>query len=241
MLRVLKNKLFFLIILGHFCHIPISVAGEQKCVILLHGLGRTHLSMSSLGSTLKKHNYLVVNRDYPSTKKSIDSISAQCIQPMIDECIIQHQSTQIVFITHSLGGIILEKYLESHEIPQLTHVVMLGPPNHGSPIVDKLQKAWFFRALLGPAGQALSSSKQGYTLSTKRAYRVGIIAGNIHLTPFSRWFFNEPNDGKVSVSSAYMHGADDFMVLPVTHTFMMNNALVQKNILSFLNFQAFRV
>ena len=231
----LKYKFFLFIILGYFFYIPISIAGEEKCAILLHGLGRTHLSMSLLGSTLKKHDYAVVNYSYPSTKKSIDAISAEYIEPMINECIMQHQSTDIVFITHSLGGIVLQKYLEHHEIPLLTHIVMLGPPNHGSPIVDKLQNVWLFQALLGPSGQALSSSKADYMLSKKRSYRVSIIAGNVHFTPFSSWFFNEPNDGKVSVSSAYMEGADDFIGLPVTHTFMMNHASVQKNILNLLN------
>jgi predicted alpha/beta hydrolase family esterase len=190
--------------------------------------------MSSLALAFNKHHYAIVNQDYPSTKQSINDIAEHYIQPMIDECIVRHQAKRIIFVTHSLGGIVLQKYLENHEVNQLTHVIMLGPPNHGSPIVDKLHDFWLFQAALGPAGQALSTSEQAHTLPTNRAYKVSIIAGNAYYSLLSRYFFHEPNDGKVSVSSAYMPGSDDFIVLPVTHTFMMNHALVQKHMFNFL-------
>lgn len=236
--RINRAFIFVLILFVCFYHIPISIASERKCAILLHGLGRTHHSMSSLASTLKKHDYWVVNQDYPSTKKSVHAIAEQYIQPMVDEC-TKNQAKHIIFITHSLGGIVLQKYLEDHEVKKLTHIVMLSPPNHGSPIVDKFQRYWLFRTLLGPATQSLSTTAKGYTLPTNRGYRVGIIAGNANLTLVPKYFFNEPNDGKVSVSSAYMQGTDDFIVLPVNHTFMMNNVLVQNNILNFLYHQTF--
>ena len=238
--RINRTLISILMLFVYFYHIQISIASERTCAILLHGLGRTHHSMLSLASALKKHDYWVVNQDYHSTKKSVNVIAEQYIQPMVDEC-IKNQTKHIVFITHSLGGIVLQKYLENHGIKQLTHIVMLSPPNHGSPIVDKFQRYWLFRTLLGPAIQSLSTTAKGCTLPINRRYRVGIIAGNANLTLAPRYFFNEPNDGKVSVSSSYMQGTDDFIILPVNHTFMMNNALVQKSILNFLYRQTFRV
>ena len=47
----------------------VSAAGADY-VILLHGLGRTPLSMKRIEWTLQKQNYRVINVGYPSTRIS---------------------------------------------------------------------------------------------------------------------------------------------------------------------------
>jgi hypothetical protein len=211
-------------------------AAERQCVILLHGLGRTHHSMSSIESKLKRQNYFVVNEDYPSTKKSIRTLANQYIPLMVDRCLINH-SDQINFVTHSLGGILLREYLKDHEISQLSHIVMLAPPNHGSQLADLLHNNWLYKYITGPSGQELTSYKLSApnTLNYLDQYQLGIIAGNYSLIPFSNFIFHEENDGKVAVSSTKLKEMKDFIVLPVGHTFMMNDSLVQQQILNFLN------
>ncbi|KTD20095.1 lipase B [Legionella lansingensis] len=208
-------------------------ASERECVILLHGLGRTHYSMSSLESTLKRQNFIVVNEDYPSTRKSIEDLANQYIPPMIDQCLSNH-SDHINFVTHSLGGIILREYLQNHQIPKLSRIVMLAPPNHGSKLADLLHNNWIFKFFAGPAGQELTTEKISIR-GTLGPYQIGVIAGNFSLNPFNRLIFHEENDGKVAVSSTRMNTMKDFVILSVSHTFMMDNALVQKQILSFLD------
>jgi len=48
--------------------------------------------------------------------------------------------------------------------------------------------------------------------------------------PRGRWspFGDEPNDGTVAVSETRLREDDPLVVLPVTHTFMMNNARVHE-------------
>ncbi|MDF1684343.1 MAG: hypothetical protein P1U36_06755 [Legionellaceae bacterium] len=217
---------------------------EVKCVVLLHGLARSHHAMSSIESTLKQHHYLVINQDYPSTKKSIAELAGQHIQPMVDAC-YKHHPDQIMFVTHSLGGIILQKYLETHEVNNLSHIVMLSPPNHGSPLADVLHNNWIFKKIMGPAGQELTTQNMHNKPPITRPYhtqpyQIGIIAGNFNLIPFSSYLFHGEHDGKVSVSSARMETMRDFIVLPVGHTFMMKNLNVKNQILHFLRYGNFQ-
>lgn len=160
---------------------------------------------------------------------------------MIKQCLDNH-CDHINSVTHSLGGIVLREYLKDHNIPQLSRVVMLAPPNHGSPLADILHDNSLFKFLAGPASQGLTTYKTSVpnTLNRiKRHYQVGIIAGNFSLTPFKNTIFHEDNDGTVSVSSARLNTMKDFIVLPVSHSLLMNNKQVQKQTLSFLKYGKF--
>lgn len=218
-----------------------SIAAEGQCVILLHGLARSHHTMSKLESTLNQYHYIVVNKDYPSTTKSIKELANENIKSMIDEC-FKKNATQINFVTHSLGGIVLQVYLQNHNIAKLGRIVMLSPPNHGSRITDLLCNNWLYRFITGPAGQELATNKSStpnrILLSSK--YSIGIIAGNFNFIPFGNDIFQEPNDGAVSVSSTKTKIMKDFIELPVSHPFMMDNKTVQFEVVNFLKFGKFK-
>lgn len=235
------NLSFFIFMCVTFLF-PIScIASENKeCVILLHGLARSHASMSKMELFLKKNGYMVVNENYPSTKEPIAELSEKYIPLMINQCLIQHAS-RIYFVTHSMGGIVLEAYLQNHYVPRLSRIVMLGPPNHGSELVDLLHGNYFFKYFTGPAGQELSTSKNSVpnSLHLKNLYQIGVIAGSSDIIPFSNYIFHEPNDGKVTISSTKMNYMSDFIVLPVSHTFMMKKPVVLKQILSFIRLGRF--
>jgi len=229
-------KVVLMILLGYLFLIPLYCeAAETQCVILLHGLARSHFSMSKLELTLKQHHYVVVNEDYPSTKKSIEQLANQYIPPMINVC-LQHHAAHINFVTHSLGGIVLQDYLQDHKISHLARIVMLGPPNHGSPLADWMHDNSLFKWITGPAGQELTTQKNSTPnrLHLNSRIQVGIIAGSYSLIPFGQYIFHEANDGKVAVSSTQIKTMKDFILMPVSHTFMMSNTSVEKQILNFL-------
>ncbi|MFP4309044.1 MAG: esterase/lipase family protein [Desulfococcaceae bacterium] len=201
-------------------------------VVLLHGLGRTWLSMTPVHAYLCHHGFRVANLGYPSRKFSVESLVARRIGPRLEELL---SDRPLHFVTHSMGGILLRRFLQDRDLPPGSRVVMLAPPNRGSELVDRLQRLALFRWWNGPAGLQLGAGPDSLPnrLGPIRA-EVGVISGNRCLNPIFGRIIPGPSDGKVSVERARLPEMTDFLVLPVSHTFAMFRRPVLAQVLHFL-------
>jgi len=199
-----------------------ALAEASECVVLLHGLARSATSMNKMQRELEEAGYVTVNTGYPSRDHTIEELADIAVPQGLEACRVQEGTTQIHFVTHSLGGILVRYYLENNAVPELGRVVMLGPPNQGSAAVDKLSGVPGFDWLNGPAGRQLGKGENSVPLQLGPAdFEVGIIAGNRTIDPLTSAVLENPDDGRVSVEDTRLEGMADFVVVAHSHAFMM--------------------
>lgn len=214
---------------------------EGKAVILLHGLFRTRSAMSTLSKSIgATGNYKTFCMGYPTTRGSVDSHARS-----LDSVVRSLESmSEINFVAHSLGNLVVRHWLnnlneEKRSLPKsqsFGRMVMLTPPNRQPEIATKLIRGALANFVAGPAAQQLATGWEG--LETKLAtpaFEFGVLAGGRGDDKGFNPLIAGDDDGVITVESTRLAGARDFRVLPVMHTFFMEDRRAQEITLRFLN------
>jgi pimeloyl-ACP methyl ester carboxylesterase len=212
-----------------------STKSAQSGVVLLHGIARTSRSFGKLQRAIEASGFATLNLGYDSRRKSLERI-AEDIHPAIIR-FADDVEGQLNFVGHSMGGLLARVYLAKHRPERLGRVVMLGTPNGGSEIADRLRGFALYRAYLGPAGQQLATRRDPATeaLLPAVSYPVGVIAGNRSIYPISSAFLlPAPNDGRVSVENTRLDGMVDHVVVGASHPWLLRNASAIRQTIAFL-------
>ncbi len=203
-----------------------------RAVILVHGLIRSSRSFDAMAQKLQSDGCTVVPFDYPSTRSSIPAAAwslAQVIESLegIDT---------IDLVVHSMGGLVLRCYLRDFGDERIHRAVLLGVPNHGARIADRLHTNPLFRAICGPAGQQLTSVEEGLIADLPIPNcEFGVIAGGRGGVKGFNPLLQGDNDSTVTVRSARLSGAADFALLPVIHSFLMSDRRCVEAVETFLD------
>ena len=209
-------------------------SNSSECVVLLHGLNRSWRAMRPMAEALQEAGFTTANVDYPSQAGSIEDIAPLAVAEGLNKCRATG-ATRIHFVTHSLGGILLRYQNKHTPIPDLGRVVMLGPPNQGSELVDKTRDWPGFEMLSGDAGAQLGTDIASMPSQLGPVdFELGVIAGTGTINVIASAMLPDSDDGKVSVASTRVDGMDDFLLVGNSHRYITRSDVVFRNTESFL-------
>ena len=207
---------------------------SADCVVLLHGLNRSLRAMEDMAEGLQAADFTTVNVDYPSQSAPIETLAPEVVGLGVTECRALG-AERIYFVTHSMGGILLRYAHEQSPIQDLARVVMLGPPNQGSEVIDRTRDWPGAGILSGEAGAQLGTDADSIPAKLGPVdFELGIIAGVGTINPFMSAILPEYDDGKVTVDRTRVDGMTDFMIVDSSHRWLMNSETVIKNTVGFL-------
>jgi pimeloyl-ACP methyl ester carboxylesterase len=217
----------------------VEARSSEECVVLLHGLNRSWRAMRPMAEALQEAGFTTVNIDYPSQSGTIEEIAPVAVSLGLDQC-RSAGATRIHFVTHSLGGILLRYQNKYAPIPDLGRVVMLGPPNQGSELIDKTRDWPGFEMLSGAVGSQLGTDADSMPITLGPVdFELGVIAGTGTINVLASAMLPDPDDGKVSVASTQIEGMDDFLVVDNSHRYITRSDVVIRNTVAFLRSGAF--
>jgi pimeloyl-ACP methyl ester carboxylesterase len=195
-------------------------------VLLVHGLGRTPLSLFGLAPALRRAGHRTRFFGYLPTFEPLPRIVRRLVARL---CEIAADGRPVGLVGHSLGGLLLRAALP--EVPELRvrHLVMLGTPNRPPRLARWAWRQFPFRLLTRDCGRFLAFPDSIPRLPAP-AVPYTLIAGTAgpRIGPFR----GEPNDGVVGISEIPVRDADPVQLFPVWHTIMMNDGRVKRAVVA---------
>ena len=193
-----------------------------EVVVLIHGILRSSKSMSRVAAGLRRDGLQPELFDYPSTRVSLEE-SAVYLRRVIDG--FPPSVTRISFVVHSMGGLLVRQHLRDaggNVDPRLHRMVMIGTPNYGANLATMLEGTAAFQLLFGPAGAQLADHDTAPAAGLPTpAFEFAVIAGIRGTASGFNPLVPGDDDGTVSLASARLAGARDFLAVRGLHSSLM--------------------
>ncbi len=196
---------------------------SHPLAILVHGMGRTPVSMAPLAFRLRRDGFRTAIFGYSVTVERFASCVAR-LQRFIESRL---GTERFIVIGHSLGAVLLRCVL-----PKLVQspaaCFLLAPPSRACVWARMLAPHLPYRIVAGEMGQLLANEEFMGSVPTPRC-PTWIYAGTGG--PSARFFplGDEPNDGVLKVSETRLTGVP-LVLVPALHTYLMNSRIVVRDL-----------
>ena len=190
-------------------------------LILIHGMGRTPLSMLLLKYRLQRLGCRIHLFGYSSTFESLNQVTGRLVH-LINRLALKNYG----FIGHSLGTAIIRQAL-----PRLQHqpqiCFFLAPPILACRTAKFFSRLWLYRVLTGEMGQLLGQDTFMNQLAMPDDVRIYVGTGG----PRATWLplGCDINDSFLTASEARGDFGNQTMTVPALHSFIMNSRAVFKD------------
>ncbi len=192
-------------------------------VLLVHGLGRTPLSLWSMANALEKAGHTTELFGYTTLFESFDDIAAR----LRDRLSTLSTLGPYGLVTHSMGGVLTRAALAVVTFSLPAHVVMLAPPNASPRAARIANRLLPFRWFANQSGDNMANPAF-YTQLPALDCPYTLIAGTLGPTGAFSPFGEELNDLIVGISEVRMRPEDPIVQVPALHSFLMNRNDVQQ-------------
>lgn len=183
------------------------------------------------------------NIGYRSRRADISTLAREAFARIS----LLNSATSIDVVAHSLGGLLLRCAVADQLLgaDRIRRVVMLGPPNRGSELADRLPAipviGSVYSAFTGPAGRQLGTGADSFAARLPPLpFETGVIAGTRSWNPLFSYLLGDKNDGKVRVDRTVADGMQDFVEIPQWHPLLMRDPQAIEQTLYFLATGRFR-
>jgi pimeloyl-ACP methyl ester carboxylesterase len=186
-------------------------------VILIHGMGRTPVSMLRLRRHLRRAGHAPVLFGYSPTFETLQGATGRLVR-LIERRV---GNAPYALVGHSLGTVLIRSALDQLENRMPAACFFLAPPMVACRAAKYFSRFWLYKVLTGEMGQLLASDAFMQRLPMPPAF-TRIYAGTGG--PRARWypFGREANDLILSVAEATGSFKALSVEIPALHTFIMH-------------------
>ncbi|MBF0175234.1 MAG: alpha/beta hydrolase [Magnetococcales bacterium] len=204
---------------------------KRPCVVLVHGLWMSGWEMGLLRYRLHRAGFRTLRFSYPTRSATVAENAA-----LLHGFLQRYTCTGgLHLVGHSLGGLVILRFLHDHPEWPVGRSIALGSPFQGSRAAAQLSRHTPTRWLLGRSMPEGLDGQGMRTTPPRRAF--GCVAGNraIGLGLILGLIRPEPdNDGVVEVAETTLEGPHFRTCHPCGHLGLVFSRRVAEDVIRFL-------
>jgi pimeloyl-ACP methyl ester carboxylesterase len=208
-------------------------AYSGEVVLLLHGAWMNAWAMAYLAGALRREGFSAQALDYRTMRDPLEAHLSR-----VANRVAKLDATRVHLVGHSLGGVIVMRYLQRGADRRVQRAVLIGTPISGC------RAAADFAEIAGGElmmGQSLGVWREPVDVSVDSRFEIGAIAGTRALGLGSMVTrLPDPNDGVVCLDETKFPALRDHIALPLGHSLMLVSSRVASQTSAFLKTGAFR-